>query len=219
MSYWQVSFFVVILMLSVSMVSSSFAYSERTSWGVIILSPRLQIHNGTHPEYVTCWKNLALMKNSQTNSIACVKVSTGEKLLERGWELIDNPNTLGYVSGGFLHVMRDLNTTSYQYVSISPNKLSSYPDVIYALSVADLDYDNYLLWAKKTQCYLPTCSKPYSPIEYANNIDNNEAKKIIIDFGFQDYPKMPEETKSYGHKLHMESNGKYYRIDIVGVGT
>ncbi len=50
-----------------------------------ILSPLKQISSGIIPENVTCKNNYELIFKSTDTSPACVKPSTAEKLIERGW--------------------------------------------------------------------------------------------------------------------------------------
>jgi len=49
------------------------------------LPPLKQISSGTLPENVTCKESLVLIFKATDNSPACVKQSTAQKLLERGW--------------------------------------------------------------------------------------------------------------------------------------
>jgi len=50
-----------------------------------ILPPLKQISSGIIPENVTCTDNYELIFKSTDTSPACVKPSTAEKLIERGW--------------------------------------------------------------------------------------------------------------------------------------
>lgn len=49
------------------------------------ISPRHQVTNGVLPDNVICYQGKILIKKSSTNSIACVKPQTAQKLVERGW--------------------------------------------------------------------------------------------------------------------------------------
>jgi len=49
------------------------------------LSPRQQMKKGVQPVDVVCSEGLVLMKKLSKNSVACVKPTTAEKLVERGW--------------------------------------------------------------------------------------------------------------------------------------
>lgn len=213
----QVSFCIVIL-LSVSTFHSSFADVKQNFFGEVIPSPRQQLQNGTSIWSVVCWENLALMRNLDTNSIACVTISTGEKLLERGWELIKNPNSFGYEGVGFLVVSRHSDTAGFRFTAIPQDKLLSYPDLVYAMQVADLDYDNYMSWAKRMGCSGMCSMASPSSYEYRNTVDVGEAQKMIIDLGFQDYQTMPmEQNKTSGHWIHLQMDEKDYNVDIVGI--
>jgi len=50
-----------------------------------ILSPHKQVLSGINPQDVICSKGLELIFKSTDNSPACVKSSTAEKLIKRGW--------------------------------------------------------------------------------------------------------------------------------------
>ena len=51
-------------------------------------SPKLQIKSGVKPENVSCKEDLELIFKTTTGSPACVKPSTAQKLLVRGWTLL-----------------------------------------------------------------------------------------------------------------------------------
>lgn len=53
-----------------------------------VLSPMQQMSNGISPKNVVCFDNLVLIKKAHTNSAACVKPKTAQKLAERHWGLI-----------------------------------------------------------------------------------------------------------------------------------
>ena len=212
---WQALFFIALLLL-LSTIQSSFADTT-------ILSPRQQIQHGALIWNVVCLDDLALMRNWHTYSVACVRVLTGEKLIQRGWELLKNPNyrnaTANYDTL-LLEVSRDLDIVGYQYSTFSQDKLSSYPELVYAMKVADLDYDSYIAWAKRTGCDTHICERPPpSPEGYSLNIDENEARKMIVDLGFHDIPNIPtqQNLKSSGHGLHIHVKEKNYNIAILGI--
>lgn len=50
-----------------------------------IISPHKQVSSGTNSEDVICTDGLELIFKSTNNSPACVKPSTAEKLIQRGW--------------------------------------------------------------------------------------------------------------------------------------
>jgi len=52
------------------------------------LPPLKQISSGTLPENVTCTEGLQLIFKARDNSPACVKQSTAQKLLVRGWSIL-----------------------------------------------------------------------------------------------------------------------------------
>ena len=56
-----------------------------------ILPPLKQISAGIIPENVTCKDNYELIFKITDNSPACVKPSTTQKLLVRGWTVLGNP--------------------------------------------------------------------------------------------------------------------------------
>ncbi len=49
------------------------------------ISPRKQVSSGTNPQDVVCSDGLELIFKSTNSSPACVKPSTAEKLIKRGW--------------------------------------------------------------------------------------------------------------------------------------
>ena len=57
------------------------------------ISPRQQMKNGILPDNVICYEGKILIKKLSTNSIACVKPQTAQKLVERGWELLTGHST------------------------------------------------------------------------------------------------------------------------------
>ncbi len=54
-------------------------------------SPRTQIKSGIEPENVLCREDLVLIFKATDYSPVCVKHSTAQKLLERGWTKLGNP--------------------------------------------------------------------------------------------------------------------------------
>jgi len=50
-----------------------------------ILSPKQQVKDGIAPEYIICKNDLQLIIKNSDNSPACVKPSSAQKLIERGW--------------------------------------------------------------------------------------------------------------------------------------
>ena len=54
-------------------------------------SPKLQIKSGVQPEKVKCNEDLVLILKATDNSPVCVKSTTAQKLLERGWTILGNP--------------------------------------------------------------------------------------------------------------------------------
>jgi len=57
----------------------------------IILPPKKQIKLGISLDEIICKNNFKLILKSSDNSPACVKPSTAQKLLERGWTILGNP--------------------------------------------------------------------------------------------------------------------------------
>lgn len=56
-----------------------------------ILAPLKQTSSGINPENVVCKEGLELIFKATDHSPACVKQSTAQKLLERGWTILGNP--------------------------------------------------------------------------------------------------------------------------------
>ena len=53
--------------------------------------PRQQLKNNIEPSDITCNPDFVLIFKATDNSPACVKPSTAQKLLERGWSILWNP--------------------------------------------------------------------------------------------------------------------------------
>jgi len=72
---------------------------ESTTTSYEIQSPKKQLESGVTPENVICREGLELIFKSSDNSPTCVKSSTAEKLIQRGWTLnplfIEKCNTIG----------------------------------------------------------------------------------------------------------------------------
>ena len=51
------------------------------------VSPKQQLDMGIHPDDIECKKEYVLMKNTNTQNIACITSETSIKLLERGWDI------------------------------------------------------------------------------------------------------------------------------------
>lgn len=51
--------------------------------------PLKQIENGVSPQAVTCTEGLQLVYKATNNNPACVKPNSVQKLVERGWALLD----------------------------------------------------------------------------------------------------------------------------------
>jgi len=62
----------------------------RNIYEINILPPLKQISSGISPENVTCKNNYELIFKATDNSPACVKQSTAQKLLVRGWIVLGN---------------------------------------------------------------------------------------------------------------------------------
>jgi len=56
-----------------------------------VLPPRVQINNGVENGDILCREGLVLVFKAVDYSPACVKLSTAQKLLERGWTKLGNP--------------------------------------------------------------------------------------------------------------------------------
>lgn len=86
MLFWQALFFVMLLLSSILAIPSIFA---SISIEKKLLSPREQIAYGTSLENITCPEGFVLMKKISDNSPACVKPDTAQKLIERGWGVLN----------------------------------------------------------------------------------------------------------------------------------
>ena len=110
------------------------------SYGVAYFSPPLkQIQNGIDPSDVTCTEGLELVMKSSNGQPACIKPSSVEKLIERGWaihvlpdyEKNNNNNSIIFETGDF-----EVDTTNVSYFGNSNGYLAKpatdgvYPGVI-----------------------------------------------------------------------------------------
>jgi len=57
----------------------------------ILPPPKIQIKNGIEPGNILCNKEMVLIFKASDYSPACVKQSTSQKLLLRGWTVLGNP--------------------------------------------------------------------------------------------------------------------------------
>lgn len=82
--------FFVLLLVSISMINYSFGDDYGKSTISIPFSPRQQILMGVLPENVTCVYGFVLIKKILENSVACVRQDTADRLLTRGWNMINS---------------------------------------------------------------------------------------------------------------------------------
>ena len=76
---WKTVFFSLILISSVSVIPLAFAQSQTT--------PLQQLKLGILPDHVICYNDLILIMKPSNDSPACVKPTTAQKLVERGWKI------------------------------------------------------------------------------------------------------------------------------------
>ena len=130
------SFFILFVILSLVVINQANDYS----YGIAYFPPPLkQIQDGTDPTNVTCTEGLELVMKVSNGQPACVKPSSVEKLIERGWaihvlpdyEKNDNNNSVIFEIGDL-----EVETTNVSYFGNSNGYLAKpvtdgvYPGVI-----------------------------------------------------------------------------------------
>ena len=78
MHYFILTLFMISSLLFVVIDANAIAYFP---------PPLKQISDGVLPENVTCIEGLVIILKSSNNSPACVKLSSAEKLIQRGWAI------------------------------------------------------------------------------------------------------------------------------------
>ena len=118
-------------LLFIMFVISSLIFSAQIydySYGIAYFPPPLkQIQDGTDPSYVTCTEGLELVMKISNGQPACVKPSSVEKLIERGWamhilpdyEQNDNNNSVIFATGDL-----EVETTDVSYFGNSSGYLA-----------------------------------------------------------------------------------------------
>lgn len=110
--------------------SSGFLLSQSydLSYSIAYFSPPLkQIQDGTEPTNVTCTEGLELVLKLSNGQPACIKSSSVEKLIERGWaihvlpdyEKNEDNNSVIFATGNF-----EVDTTDVQYFKNSNGYLA-----------------------------------------------------------------------------------------------
>ena len=130
--------FIAIVFVILSIVYSSQLYD--LSYGVAFFPPPLkQIQDGVEPTNVTCTEGLELVLKFSNGNPACIKPTSSEKLIERGWaihvlpdyEKSDKNNSMIFETGEL-----DVKTTDVSYHGNSKGYLAKpatdgdYPGVI-----------------------------------------------------------------------------------------
>ena len=131
------SLFIIFAISSLLFSSQVYDYA----YGIAYFPPPLkQIQDGTDPSDVTCTEGLELVMKFSNGQPACVKPSSVEKLIERGWaihvlpdyEKNDNNNSVIFVTGDL-----EVETTDVSYFGNSNGYL--------AKPVADGDYPGVIM--------------------------------------------------------------------------
>ena len=130
------SFFIIAIILSLILTVQ--IYDD--VYGVAYFPPPLkQIQDGTDPSDVTCTEGLELVMKVSNGQPACIKPSSVEKLIERGWaihvlpnyEKNDNNNSVIFETGAL-----DVDTTNVSYFEnsngylVKPVTDGEYPGII-----------------------------------------------------------------------------------------
>ena len=78
--------FIFILTIAVGFLG----FTTHSAYSIAYFPPPLkQIENGVSPQAVTCTAGLQLVYKATNNNPSCVKPSSAQKLVERGWALTD----------------------------------------------------------------------------------------------------------------------------------
>ncbi len=78
--------FIFILTIAVGFLG----FTTHSAYSIAYFPPPLkQIENGVSPQAVTCTEGLQLVYKATNNNPSCVKPSSAQKLVERGWVLTD----------------------------------------------------------------------------------------------------------------------------------
>ena len=109
--------FLLACFLDLSLVFSSYAYDSASAIAYF-LPPLKQIQQGVNPANVTCTEGLELVLKFSTGEPACIKPSSVEKLIQRGWAIHvlpdyqknENNNSAVFETGIF-----DVDTAVVQY--------------------------------------------------------------------------------------------------------
>ncbi len=88
-----------------------------------IFSPKKQMAMGVTVFDIVCKEGLELIFKSSDNSPACVKPKTAEKLVERGWTVLDLSNDPSYskILEKIKIIIDNVTTQSYYYVGDEPS--------------------------------------------------------------------------------------------------
>ncbi|MDH3313699.1 MAG: dienelactone hydrolase family protein [Nitrosopumilus sp.] len=118
--------FLILFIISSLILSSQISYDY--SYGVAYFPPPLkQIQDGTEPSDVTCTEGLELLMKFSNGLPACVKPSSVEKLIERGWAVHvlpdykqnENNNSVIFATGDL-----EVETTDVTYFGKSDGYLA-----------------------------------------------------------------------------------------------
>lgn len=102
------------------------------------------------------------------------------------------------------------------YVSVPEQIIAKYPSMLNATNEADRKYDAFVSWcsAQSVNCMQLSYAAFMTP-ELSTKVNIGEAQLAITGLPFKDIPK-PDEVTVSQHGIHVEYNGKYYAIAIIG---
>ena len=84
---------IVIPLLLIGIVGIQESFADEKIWllSEFVDNPKQQMKNGILPSEVRCNVGLVLIFKSSNNLPACVKPPTAERLIERGWAILEKP--------------------------------------------------------------------------------------------------------------------------------
>ena len=104
---WQALFFTIILLSSVSITPFAFAQILPVA---MFQSPKQQVEQGLSIYQIKCIYGLVMLKKLSDGSPACVKETTREKLVERGWGILYPILAASYSENSITGTMNITNT-------------------------------------------------------------------------------------------------------------
>ncbi len=188
-------------------------YSDDVDYLVSIVermsqSPKIQLENGIHPKKILCKEDFQLFfKNNYESSPVCVKVSSIQKLIERGWgneKFIDKkPNNIIQIANSENYLKYRITDNS-EITKVIQDKNSSIMIEINSVSEGNLTVE-------LPRTLIVSGSSPCSPIDHAPD----EGFVVLIDSEEMLYDEV--ETTSEIRTLSITFPENTREIEIAGI--